>query len=127
MPGLGSEIRDRAHALALDKVVLSLLEPAGLSRYIARGLRSFTPNTITAADALTAELEQVRDNGYAVDREEFDTDFCCIAAPILDERGQLLAVLGLSTSSRVFDAERQRLAASVLQVAQATRRLVLVP
>ena len=43
MPGLGSEIRDSAHALAMGKVVLSLLEPAGLARYVARGLKSFTP------------------------------------------------------------------------------------
>jgi DNA-binding IclR family transcriptional regulator len=36
MPGLGSEIKDSAHALAMGKVVLSLLSAQGLARYIQR-------------------------------------------------------------------------------------------
>jgi IclR family transcriptional regulator, acetate operon repressor len=120
MPGLGSEIRDSAHALAMGKVVLAALEPAGLARYVARGLKTFTPHTITSADALTAELERVRHDGFAVDREEFDEDFCCIAAPIRDERGRFVAALALSITPHVFDVERDRLAATVIEVAQGT-------
>ena len=56
MPGLGSEIRDSAHALAMGKVVLSLLSPSAVSRYVARGLTAFTPHTITSPDELAAEL-----------------------------------------------------------------------
>src|SRR6185437_4303824 len=118
MPGLGSEIRDSAHALAMGKVVLSLLEPTGLARYVARGLKSFTPHTITSAQVLSDELEHVRRHGFAVDREEFDEDFCCIAAPILDEDGRFVAALGLSVTPHVFDVERDDLAATVVEVAQ---------
>ncbi|MFZ0043145.1 MAG: IclR family transcriptional regulator C-terminal domain-containing protein [Solirubrobacteraceae bacterium] len=117
MPGLGSEIRDSAHALAMGKVVLALLEPSGLARYVRRGLKSFTPYTITSPDELATDLERVRHNGYAVDREEFDENFCCIAAPILDERGRFLAALGLSMTVNVFDSEAQDLAAVVVDVA----------
>jgi DNA-binding IclR family transcriptional regulator len=118
MPGLGSEIRDSAHALAMGKVVLSLLGPSGLDGYTARGLKSFTPYTITSPEALATELQRVRRDGFAVDREEFDENFCCIAAPIFDERGRFLAALGLSITPRVFDRERERLAATVIDVAQ---------
>jgi DNA-binding IclR family transcriptional regulator len=118
MPGLGSEIRDSAHALAMGKVVLSLLEQRGLSQYIARGLKSFTPHTITAAGELEAELGRVRRNGFAVDREEFDQNFCCIAAPIFDDHGGFVAALGLSTTPHVFDTELERLSATVMQVAR---------
>jgi acetyl-CoA synthetase len=118
MPGLGSEIRDSAHALAMGKVVLALLEAPGLSRYVARGLKSFTPQTITSADALAADLDQVRSQGFAVDREEFDEDFCCVAAPIFDERGRFVAALGLSVTPHVFDAEIEQLAATVIEVAR---------
>lgn len=117
MPGLGSEIRDSAHALAIGKVVLSLLEPTGLARYVARGLKSFTPRTITTPSVLEAELALVRRGGFAVDREELDENFCCIAAPIFDERRRFVAVLGLSTTPHVFDTQRERLAATVMQVA----------
>jgi DNA-binding IclR family transcriptional regulator len=118
MPGLGSEIKDSAHALAMGKVVLSLLGPAALMQYEARGLRVFTPHTIVDPDELAADLERVRQQGYAVDREEFDENFCCIAAPIFDAQGRFLAALGLSVTPHVFDAERERLAAIVMDVAQ---------
>jgi IclR family transcriptional regulator, acetate operon repressor len=118
MPGLGSEIRDSAHALAMGKVVLALLQAPGLSRYVARGLKSFTPQTITSADELAADLDQVRSHGFAVDREEFDEDFCCVAAPIFDERGRFVAALGLSVTPHVFDAEIEQLAATVIEVAR---------
>jgi DNA-binding IclR family transcriptional regulator len=118
MPGLGSEIRDSAHALAMGKVVLSLLEPSGLARYVARGLKAFTPYTVTSAQKLAGELERVREHGYAVDREEFDENFCCVAAPIFDPRGRFVAALGLSVTVSVFDSEHPQLAEIVKDVAQ---------
>ena len=117
MPGLGSEIRDSAHALAMGKVVLSLLGPDAVAVYVARGLKQFTPRTITSGAALAAELDRARRDGFAVDREEFDENFCCVAAPIRDEHGRFVAALGLSTGVRDFDRERDRLAATVVEVA----------
>ena len=119
IPGLSNEIRDSAHALAMGKVVLALLDANGLSRYVARGLTSFTPQTITSPQELVAELERVKAEGFAVDREEFDSNFCCIAAPIFDERGRFAAVLGLSVTANVFDAEYEQLAETVMDVASA--------
>jgi IclR family acetate operon transcriptional repressor len=117
MPGLGSEIRDSAHALAMGKVVLSLLGANGLARYVARGLKTFTSHTVTIPQALEADLHRVRADGYAVDREEFQENFCCIAAPIFDERGKFVAALGLSVTVNVFDSDRDQLAATVMDVA----------
>ena len=117
MPGLGSQISDNAHALAMGKVVLARLRPAALARYVARGLASYTPSTITSPDSLADELRRVRADGYAVEREEFDNDFCCVAAPVLDEHGRLAAILGLSASTRAFDAEHDELAAAVRDLA----------
>ncbi|MGZ4177811.1 MAG: IclR family transcriptional regulator [Solirubrobacteraceae bacterium] len=129
MPGLGSEIRDSAHALAMGKVVLSLLSPSAVARYVARGLTAFTPQTIISPATLAAELEQVRRDGYAVDREEFDENFCCIAAPIFDARGRFLAALGMSMTANVFDAERAQLAPIVVDVARraAARAVTAAP
>jgi DNA-binding IclR family transcriptional regulator len=120
MPGLGSEIRDSAHALAMGKVVLSLLAPNAVSRYVARGLTAFTPHTIISPEQLATELEQVKENGYAVDREEFDENFCCISAPIFNAEGRFTAALGLSVTPHVFDTEREALAEIVMDVAKRT-------
>jgi acetyl-CoA synthetase len=117
MPGLGTQITDNAHALAMGKVVLARLRPGALARYIGSGLTRYTPSTLTSPDALARQLQEVRANGYAVEREEFDLDFCCVAAPVLDEHRRLAAVLGLSATTRAFDAEYAALTAAVRDLA----------
>src|SRR4029077_3201917 len=106
-----------AHAVAIGKVVLSLLPEHGRQRYIERGLRAFTANTITSPRGLTSELAEVRSNRFAIDRGEFEAEHCSVAAPVLDTRGRVLAVVALSTSSRTFDAEVLDLVAAVRDVA----------
>ncbi|MGZ4271647.1 MAG: IclR family transcriptional regulator [Solirubrobacteraceae bacterium] len=117
MPGLGTRITTNAHALAMGKVVLALLTPDARRRYVERGLERFTPHTICDPDLLASELERVHTDGYAVDREEFDADFCCIAAPVFDERGRARGVLGLSVGARAFDAQRDELVGAIRAVA----------
>jgi acetyl-CoA synthetase len=117
VPGMGPRITSSAHALAMGKMVLSLLPEQGRRHYVERGLRAYTPRTITSPESLISELDQVRSKGFAVDRGEFDAEYCSVAAPILDARGRFVAVLGLSTLSRAFEAEIQRLVAAVRDVA----------
>lgn len=118
MPGLGSHIREGAHATAMGKVVLALLDDDALRRYARRGLPSFTPSTITEHAALAAELDEVRRRGFALDRKEFDPEFCCIAAPVVDQHGRFAATLGVSVTTRAFDAERAELVEAVCDVAR---------
>jgi acetyl-CoA synthetase len=131
LPGLEAEIRDNAHALALGKVVLAHSPPDAVDRYLANGLRPFTPNTITTPDELRDELRMIRRTGVAADREEFDGDFCCLAAPILDDRRLFLGAVGISMSRRAFGEEHQALAETLRDVsgfqASADSRPVLEP
>jgi acetyl-CoA synthetase len=124
LPGLDRRIGRSAHALAMGKVVLSLLPDEARWRYIEGGLRRFTPRTITSPAALMAELDQVRSNGFAIERGEFDIEYCCVAAPVPAFRGRFLAVLGLSTSSRTFDTEVHDLVDAVREVAAAVSGIV---
>jgi IclR family acetate operon transcriptional repressor len=119
MPGLGTRIAPaEAHSLAMGKVVLALLPRPALERHMTRGLARFTEHTVTHPRALVAELDAVRADGFAIDREEHTEDFCCVAAPMFDGRGRLAGVLGLSATAHVFDAERRALASAVLDVAR---------
>jgi DNA-binding IclR family transcriptional regulator len=131
LPGMRAEIRDNAHALALGKVVLALSPPDALNRYVALGLRPFTPNTITTREELRAELRDIRRTGIAVEREEYDGDFCCIAAPILDARRRFVAAVGISMSRRAYDEEHVALRETVRDIsrfqASADARTVLEP
>jgi acetyl-CoA synthetase len=117
IPGLGARIGENAHALALGKVALSLLEERALDRYIGHGLRAFTDATITSGDVLRAQLADIRAGGVAFDREEFRMDFCCLAAPVRNVRGQAVAALGISMSARCFELEREALTETLCEVA----------
>jgi acetyl-CoA synthetase len=123
LPGLDPRVGDTAHALAIGKVVLALGRPELAERYLAHpGLAGFTPRTITDADVLRAELETVRRRGFAVECEELYPDFCCIAAPVHDARGRVLAVLGISMTRRAFDEERDALARVLVDLAKTAVR-----
>ena len=115
MPGLGTQITDNAHALAMGKVVLARLRPAALARYVARGLHALhAEHDHRARRARARAARRCARNGYAVEREEFDEDFCCVAAPVARRaRPAAPAILGLSASTRAFDAEHDELAAAV--------------
>jgi len=131
LPGMSPDIRDNAHALAMGKVVLARAPADALERYLTAGLRRFTPATITEPDVLRADLRRVRRTGIAVDREEIAPDFCCIAAPVLDEDRRFLGVIGISMSVRAFDEERPALQETLRDIvgfqACADRREVLDP
>ena len=89
LPGMNPEIADNAHALALGKVVLALGPRDAVEHYARAGLKRFTPATITEPDALLEELRHVRLSGVATEREEFERDFCCLAAPVRRPRTPL--------------------------------------
>jgi acetyl-CoA synthetase len=129
LPGMNPEIRDNAHALALGKVVLARAPADALERYLSAGLKRFTPDTITDPNTLRTDLRRIRRDGVATDREEIAPDFCCIAAPLLDEQGHFLGAAGISMSVRAFDAEREHLTETIRDVvgfqSYADRREVL--
>jgi len=64
-----------------------------------RGLTPLTPHTITTKEDLIAELEKIRKKGYAIDDEECEIGARCVAAPIWDYTGRVVA--GISVSGPV--------------------------
>jgi acetyl-CoA synthetase len=121
--GLGTRIVGEMHALAMGKIALSLQPDHVRLRYLERGLRRFTDATITSSHALLRELDEVRAAGVAIERDEFQPDFCCVAAPMLDLHGRFVATLGLSTTTQAFDTERDRLVTAVLDAAAMSQPL----
>ncbi len=103
------------HCTALGKILLAFggVEPPA-------ELEPFTPNTITDIDRLAKNLEQIRLQGYAVDDEEFDPGVRCIAVPVRDFRGKVIASMGISgPASRMTPESLPALAAIVVEVGTA--------
>lgn len=126
LPGMGDRISDAAHASAMGKVVLSLMRPVAVERYLSRGLRQVAPASITDPVTIRAQLEQARHDGYATDVEELAPDFCCVAAPVFNHGGGLRAVAGISMSLRAFEESLDVLQRGVREVA-ATKLTVSAP
>lgn len=71
---------------------------------------SFTPRTLTTKRALVEEVERTRERGYSIDDEEFASGIRCVARPIYDEAGAMIAAIGVSGPSvRVTDARLHEL------------------
>jgi DNA-binding IclR family transcriptional regulator len=80
-------------------------------------LAGFTKNTITSAARLREEIETTRRRGYAVDDEEFAPGVRCVARPVFDASGRMIAAIGVSGPSvRVDDRRIAELAEIVMSV-----------
>ena len=86
-----------AYCTALGKVLLSSLEEASLDEYLNQeDLEPLTAFTIIDPERLRSEIKQTREQGYAIDNEEFHEGSLCLAAPVKDYRGDIIAAASLS-------------------------------
>lgn len=86
------------HCTGMGKAVMATWSPSRVAEFIERvGLPARTAQTITTADALSAELERVRERGFATDIGENETGTVCVSAGIRNHTGEVTH--GLSISS----------------------------
>lgn len=60
------------------------------------GLKAYTEATITDEADFLGELGEIRSRGYAVDNGEYEGSVRCIAAPIRDRTGKVIAAVSVS-------------------------------
>jgi DNA-binding IclR family transcriptional regulator len=84
------------HCTAMGKLFLAFL-PEGERQRLLRNLplQRYTPKTLVSHARLNAELERIRRQGYAEDDEEFLIGVVCLAAPIRDTDGSVIAAVAL--------------------------------
>lgn len=84
------------HCSANGKLLLAYGAAIARRRLLAAApFRRYTPNTLTTAEELARELEAIRRQGYSEDDEEFLAGVCCLAVPIHDRRGEVVAGLAV--------------------------------
>jgi len=89
--------RTPLHCTGVGKVLLAHLDEREVKEYVRQGgLKRYTQRTITNPKALRDELERIRRQGYAIDNEEHYEGLACVAAPIFDHQGQVLASFSIS-------------------------------
>jgi DNA-binding IclR family transcriptional regulator len=72
-----------------------------------KGLPRLTEKTITDKKELENELSRVKKQGFVLDREENEEDFHCIAAPIENYQGKVIAAISISSPMYCLDINNQ--------------------
>jgi DNA-binding IclR family transcriptional regulator len=98
-----------AYATGIGKALLAGLGPAALRRlFPSETLKTYTPRTIGERELLLRELEDIRRRGYARDLGEYSLDVRCLAAPVVDFNGTVVAAISLTMASERFSAAREQ-------------------
>jgi DNA-binding IclR family transcriptional regulator len=96
------------HCSSLGKAITAFQEPAMVDEVLGvYGLVRRTPYTVVDRQALLENFEEIRKNGFAVDREEASEGGICIAAPIRCEDKRVIAALSLSVPKARMSAGRE--------------------
>lgn len=97
------------HAAGVGKILLAFA-PEELIEKVAGGeLPSYTRNTITEGEVLRRELADIRRHDFALDRQEVVRGLSCIAVPIRDGQGAVVAAVSLSGSTDHVEKSVRRL------------------
>ncbi|WP_077001224.1 IclR family transcriptional regulator [Variovorax sp. KK3] len=112
-----------AYCTSVGKAVLAFQGPEVIDRIVAAGMRPFTANTLTTAEALNADLSATRERGYAIDDSEHQVWVRCVAAPIRNAGGQVFAAVSITGPADRMTPERtHQLSGLVMQTADSVSR-----
>lgn len=91
----------------------------------SKELTRYTPQTVTSIDRLTRACAEIKRRGYATDESEYQEGIRCVAAPIRDKDGAVIASIGVSVPSIRFPKDRYaKCAEQVMEVANAISQAI---
>jgi len=98
------------HCRAAGKVIMAYLTEKERDAVIKRhGLSKFTQRTITQKRKLIVELNKIRNNGYAISRQEFGPEGVSLAFPIFNKDKAIIGSLSIhSTVNRMDEGAEKR-------------------
>ncbi|MGC2942702.1 IclR family transcriptional regulator [Brevibacterium sp. FAM 24638] len=99
--------RERPHSTGVGKIILAAMDEVDALEFASgHGLERMTPNTITDAEALSAELAWTREHGYAVDRGEDVEGLICVAVGLYDPAKRCIGAISVSDLELRMSSER---------------------
>lgn len=100
--------RNPLYSTAIGKVLLAPLEEETV-REILKDVEfeSSTENTCQSIDELLAQLPTIFDQGFGEDNEEQEIGLRCIAVPVFDRFGQVVAGMSISLPTIRFTEEKK--------------------
>lgn len=108
------------HCTGVGKILLAWL-PENEVEYIlgVKGMKAYTKNTITSIAEMKKHLAEIRDKGYAFDEIEHEEEIRCVAAPIFNMNGKVVASVSISGPVMYVTLDRMpKLTEEVLKTAK---------
>ena len=95
--GLALDLRSRVplHASGAGKALLAFAPDAEITSFLEQTIPQLTPKTMTHPKQLRRDLESIRQQGYAIVREETQQGIAAVAAPVRTHRRQVVASLSV--------------------------------
>lgn len=121
-PGTASAM----HASGIGKALLCRMDDKRQRQVLAASkLEAFTPHTLTDPEAMIADLREAKARGYAFDGEERNIGMRCIAAPVFNVFGEVVAGISVSgPTARITNDRIDALAADVMNAAARLTRAI---
>lgn len=109
------------HLTSVGKLFLAEEDVAGVKAYARRtGLPGKTSHSLVTVDALERDLDWIRRHHLAIDREEAEMGLRCVAAPVYDDEGRLVAGLSVSApTERHKEAWVEQIQQTASEISQA--------
>ncbi len=96
-----------AYCSGLGKTLLAHLNPSTLKQTVESiDLKSNTAFTITKKARFKKELEAIRKQGYAIDRQELELGLICVAVPVYNQKNQIVAALSAAGPAIRFQEDK---------------------
>ena len=98
-----------AFASSMGRVLLAALDDSDLEAALARAqLRPITPHTVSSIDTLRSFVRTVRRQGWCLMEQELEPGIQCVAAPVRDASGDVVAAVTVSSHTSRVPAEELR-------------------
>nr|AAD32966.1 transcription repressor [Pectobacterium carotovorum subsp. carotovorum] len=110
--------RNPLHSTAIGKVLLAWRDRGEVEEVLSTvEFTRSTPHTLCSAEALLNQLDVVRDEGYGEDNEEQEEGLRCIAVPVFDRFGVVIAGLSISFPTIRFSEDNKHEYVAMLHTA----------
>lgn len=110
--------RNPLHSTAIGKVLLAWRDRPEVEAILKNvEFTRSTSRTLTSQEALMPVLEQVRAQGFGEDNEEQEEGLRCIAVPVFDRFGRVIAGLSISFPTIRFSEELKKDVVAMLHLA----------
>lgn len=98
--------RSPLYCTGLGKIFLAAMTEKEFEKYLdSTTLKQYTSNTLASRELLKAEIEKVRQQGYATDFQEHNRGISCVATSLKDFMGNVIAAISVTGPS--FEIEHQ--------------------